>query len=63
MLHDEEWEPKCELVEAQSECYKVADILDVSAVVGDYATKDRFLSDIKHATVLHIGECFYYIRV
>ena len=55
-LRGREWEPKKELTKAQSECFKVAQVLNVTAVVGEEATKDRFLKDIQGATIVHIGQ-------
>ena len=54
-LHNKQWKPIGELKQAQSECLQVAEILQTSAFVGAEATKKRFLSEIQHATVLHMG--------
>jgi hypothetical protein len=44
------------LNELQRECHEIADLLDVRAVTGPDATKQRALTEMRTATVLHIGE-------
>ncbi len=56
MLHGKPWKVANELSEAQRECFQVADILDTSAIVGVDATKNRLLSEMREATILHIGQ-------
>ncbi len=55
MLYGKSWKVANELSEAQTECFQVADILDTAAIVGEDATKNRLLSEMREATILHIG--------
>ena len=55
LLHGKEWRPVGELSAAETECYKVADACDVTAVVAEKATKDAFLKHMRTAAVLHMG--------
>ena len=57
-LYGEEWKPRRELKKCQDECFKVAEILGVHAVVGEEATKDRFMKELQEATIIHVGKFF-----
>ena len=59
LLHGREWVPAAQLSSAQDECFKVAELCDVTAVIGEKATKDRFLREIQTAVVIHIGQLQY----
>ena len=61
LLFGREWSPTSEMQSAQTECLKVADMCDVVAVVGEKATKDRFLSEIQTAAVIHIGKRLLFV--
>ena len=39
----------------KTECVTVADLLGADCVIGNDATKDRFLQELSGATILHIG--------
>ena len=56
MLDGREWRVGVDLPEAQTECHKVAECLDVMAIVNTMATKETFLKKAPLATVLHIGK-------
>ena len=55
LVHGEPWHLAGEMISAQKECFKVADYLDVTAIVGPEATKDRFMQELHTSTVIHIG--------
>ncbi|XP_069120674.1 tetratricopeptide repeat protein 28-like isoform X2 [Argopecten irradians] len=56
MLHGREWRPSLlDLDWARQECKTIASYLDVDAITGCEATKERFLQDAPKATVLHIA--------
>ena len=63
LLHGREWVPAAQLSSAQDECFKVAELCDVTAVIGEKATKDRFLREIQTAAVIHIGQLQYLLSV
>ena len=57
MLHGKSWRPGLQdLKSARREAQTVASLLEVDATTGTDATKDRFLSDMEKATVVHIGK-------
>ena len=55
LVQGEPWNPAGEMTTAQKECFNVASYLDVTAIVGHDATKDRFLQELVTSTVIHIG--------
>ena len=55
LIHGEPWHPVGEMTSAQKECLTVASYLDVTAIVGTDATKDRFMQELHTSTVIHIG--------
>ena len=56
-LYGRDWKPVNSLRGIQRECHEISDLLDVKAVTGADATKQRAMTEIRTATVLHIGEC------
>jgi hypothetical protein len=55
-LYDEEWKPNGELDMAQRECTAVAEYMEVEPILGENATKDRFLQEIASADIIHLGK-------
>ena len=55
-LYGREYKPAMPMQKCQDECHSVADLLDVTAVTGEDATKQAFLDTMATATVLHIGK-------
>ena len=40
----------------QHECSAVAEYMEISPILGEEATKERFLQEISNADILHIGK-------
>ena len=59
LVQGEPWLPAGEMTTAQKECFNVASYLDVTAIVGHDATKDRFMQELATSTVIHIGASMY----
>ncbi|XP_077972550.1 uncharacterized protein LOC120339972 isoform X1 [Styela clava] len=49
------WNPRSKLPVAMKECKKVSEYFDVSPILGDEATKRRFIEEIKTSSILHIS--------
>nr|XP_026693150.1 uncharacterized protein LOC108950033 isoform X1 [Ciona intestinalis] len=56
-LHNDVWQPKCRFGSGRNECKKVSQYLDVTPVLENEATKQRFLEELTQSTVLHV--CTY----
>ncbi|XP_078493636.1 uncharacterized protein LOC108950033 isoform X2 [Ciona intestinalis] len=56
-LHQDVWQPKCRFGSGRNECKKVSQYLDVTPVLENEATKQRFLEELTQSTVLHV--CTY----
>ena len=59
-LHGSTWWPVGELSQAQEECRKVGELCGVMAVLGEAATRERFVADCREATLIHIGKLTYF---
>nr|CAB3263281.1 uncharacterized protein LOC108950033 [Phallusia mammillata] len=48
------WKPKKRMTAAVKECNKIAEYLNVDAMTGEEATKDKFLSEFSEVTLMHV---------
>ncbi|ESO98992.1 hypothetical protein LOTGIDRAFT_231307 [Lottia gigantea] len=55
VLNGKEWKPHSDMNSAKKELKNIAKCLDIDPIIGEDATKDRFLQEIQKATVIHIA--------
>lgn len=52
---DQIWNPRSSLPAAMKECKKVSEYFNVCSILGDEATKERFINELKTSSILHIA--------
>lgn len=55
LVHGYTWKPGGDLMSARRELNMVGELLDADPIVGDQATKQRFLQEVQDACIIHIG--------
>ena len=55
LVHGRAWKPGGDLTSARRELNVVGELLDAVPIVGDQATKQRFLQEVQDACIIHIG--------
>ena len=55
LVHGRAWKPGGNLMSARRELNMVGELLDADPIIGDQATKQRFLQEVQDACIIHIG--------